>query len=75
MAHVRATEDFAAAHSRMLLKLDPDPKHRNISYSMVGRHCVIISRNRHPAIHFVIRESKLVDAFWRYTPPPHKDKR
>ena len=68
-AHLEATRDYAADHPNVILEPDPAPAFRNLSYSVVGERLVIVSKNKSPAIHFVIHHPKMVQAFLGFQPP------
>ena len=68
-AHLEATRAYAADRPNMILAPDPAPAFRNLSYSVVGERLVIVSKNKSPAIHFVIHHPKMVQAFLGFQPP------
>ena len=68
-AHLEATRAYAADRPNMILAPDPAPAFRTLSYSVVGERLVIVSKNKSPAIHFVIHHPKMVQAFLGFQPP------
>ena len=68
-AHLEATRAYAADRPNMILAPDPAPAFRNLSYTIVGERLVIVSKNKSPAIHFVIHHPKMVQAFLGFQPP------
>ena len=73
-AHLEETRAFCRAHPNLVLETDPVPAFRNISYTVVGNRLVIVSKNKSPAIHFVIHHKKMVQAFSRFHPPIREEK-
>ena len=67
--HIALTRQFAEAHPNMTLKTDEHPVFKNISYTVVGNHQVIISKNKYPTIHFIIHHKKMVQSFQNFIPP------
>ena len=68
-AHLEVTRAYAADRPNMILAPDPAPAFRNLSYTIVGERLVIVSKNKSPAIHFVIHHPKMVQAFLGFQPP------
>ena len=69
LAHLEATRAYAAVRPNVILEPDPAPAFRNVSYTVVGERLVIVSKNKSPAIHFVIHHPKMVQAFLGFQPP------
>ena len=67
--HIALTRQFAEAHPNMTLKTDEHPVFKNISYTVVGNHQVIVSKNKYPTIHFIIHHKKMVQSFQNFIPP------
>ena len=59
MKHLEETKEFAKNHKNLNLVLSETHAFRNIQIVINEGKWVLISKNRHPAIHFVIRHSKL----------------
>ena len=57
--HLEETKEFAESHESLNLVLSEAHAFRNIQIVINEGKWVLISKNRHPAIHFVIRHSKL----------------
>nr|MBQ4172522.1 hypothetical protein [Ruminococcus sp.] len=68
-AHLQATKYFAVQHPNLTVKTDSSPAFRNITYSVIHADTVIVSKNKSPAIHFVIHHKKMVQAFMNFIPP------
>ena len=66
--HLAETADLAARLPGLRLETDPDPAFRNISYAVVGDRFAVVSKNRSPAIHFVIRHKKMIRAIRNFIP-------
>ena len=63
LLHLRQTEKFAAAHPRCRMVKNPAPAFRNINITIANGKYVIVSKSNSPAIHFVIKHPKMVEAF------------
>ena len=48
---------------------DPQPTFRNINITISGSQTVIVSKEKSPAIHFVIHHKKMIRAFQNFIPP------
>ena len=59
LEHIEQTERFAAAHPRCRLKLTADSTFRNLQIVMHEGQWAMVSKEKSPAIHFVIRHAKL----------------
>lgn len=70
--HLKAAEQFAQAHPGYTLRTDPSHVFRNIQVQILERKWVMISKNKAPAIHFVIRHAKMLNAFENFI-APHKE--
>ena len=68
-AHLQETLRFAGEHPNLTVEKNPAPAFRNISYTIVGERLVIVSKEKSPAIHFVIHHKKMVQAFRNFIPP------
>ena len=67
--HLEATKQFAESHPNYFLKSDTAHAFRNIQIQIHEGKCVTVSKNKAPAIHFVIRHSKMLDAFENFIVP------
>lgn len=56
-------EEFAQLHPNYHLKLDTAHVFRNIQIQIHEGKWVMVSKNKTPTIHFVIRHSKMLNAF------------
>ena len=61
-AHLAETKAFAETHSRLTLKQVPQKAFRNINIEIHAGAWVMISKNKVPVIHFVIRHPRLRQA-------------
>ena len=68
-AHLQATIRFAAEHPGVTLEQNPAPAFHNISFTIPGSRLVIVSKEKSPAIHFVIHHKMMVQAFLNFIPP------
>ena len=63
------TEQFAAVHPRCRLELTADSTFRNLQIVMHEGRWAMVSKEKSPAIHFVIRHAKLRSAIESFEPP------
>ena len=68
-AHLQATLRFAERCPNMTVRTDANPAFRNITYSVIENDAVIVSKNKCPTIHFIVKHNKMVQAFQNFTPP------
>ena len=60
----------AAEHDANLhLEFDPSAAFHNINITIFGEKMVIVSKEKSPAIHFVIHHKKMIRAFRNFIPP------
>ena len=69
LEHVDQTEQFAAVHPRCRLELTADSTFRNLQIVMHEGRWAMVSKEKSPAIHFVIRHAKLRSAIESFEPP------
>ena len=69
LAHLEQTERFAAAHPRCRLELTGSGTFRNLQINMHQGQWAMVSKEKSPAIHFVIRHPKLRGAIENFVPP------
>ena len=69
LEHIDQTEQFAAVHSRCRLELTADSTFRNLQIVMHEGRWAMVSKEKSPAIHFVIRHVKLRSAIESFEPP------
>lgn len=62
LEHIDQTEQFAAVHPRCRLELTADSTFRNLQIVMHEGQWAMVSKEKSPAIHFVIRHAKLRSA-------------
>lgn len=67
--HIEQTEAFAAAHPTWHLTWGPDLGFRNVQITVRPDAWVLVSKNTSPAVHFVLRHKKMVEAFERFEMP------
>lgn len=68
LEHLRLTEEFAACHPGYTVSTAHYQPFRNIQIQIVEDSLVMISKNKAPAIHFVIRHPKMVAALQNFVP-------
>ena len=68
-AHIAQTEEFAATHPNWHLSWGPDLGFRNIQITVRPGSWALVSKNTSPAVHFVLRHKKMVEAFERFEMP------
>ena len=66
LEHIDQTEQFAAVHPRCRLELTADSTFRNLQIVMHEGRWAMVSKEKSPAIHFVIRHAKLRRALCRW---------
>ena len=69
LAHLAQTEAFAAGHPRYELEFTGGGAFRNLQICIHEGQWAMVSKERSPAIHFVIRHPKLRAAIERFVPP------
>lgn len=69
LEHIDHTEQFAAVHPRCRLELTADSTFRNLQIVMHEGRWAMVSKEKSPAIHFVIRHAKLRSAIESFEPP------
>lgn len=69
LEHIEQTEKFAAAHPRCRLELTAGSTFRNLQIVMHEGQWAMVSKEKSPAIHFVIRHAKLRSAIESFEPP------
>ncbi len=68
-AHLGETRGFAGSHTNVVLNEEPSPTFKNITYSVIGDKAVVVSKNKYPTIHFIIRHPRMVSSFKSFIPP------
>ena len=74
LAHIEQTERFAEEHPRCRLELTTGGTFRNLQISMHEGQWAMVSKEKSPAIHFVIRHAKLRTAIENFVPPVVEEK-
>ncbi len=69
LAHIAQTERFAAEHPLCRLELTGGGTFRNLQITMHEGQWAMVSKEKSPAIHFVIRHAKLRTAIESFAPP------
>ena len=67
--HLNATKLFVETHPNYSMKTDPAHVFRNIQIQIHEGKWAMVSKNKAPAIHFVIRHSKMLNAFENFIVP------
>lgn len=68
-AHLEATKQFAKIHANYHLKMDSAHAFRNIQIQLHKGKWAMVSKTKTPTIHFVIRHSKMLNAFENFIAP------
>ena len=63
-----ALKELEAENKNLHLEFDASTAFRHINISIIGDKMVIVSKEKSPAIHFVIHHKKMVRAFRNYIP-------
>ena len=74
LAHIKQTERFAEEHPRCRLELTTGGTFRNLQISIHEGQWAMVSKEKSPAIHFVIRHAKLRTAIENFVPPVVEEK-
>ncbi len=69
LEHLELTRQFAVGHPQCRLVYNQSPAFRNINITMIDSKLVIVSKNKSPAIHFVIHHHRMIEAFQNFSPP------
>lgn len=69
LEHLQQTKDFANKYNHYTLTINKEQVFRNIQISIHEGKWVMISKNKTPVIHFVIRHSKMIDAIENFVVP------
>ena len=67
--HLEACRDFAEKHKSYRLNEHEDHAFRNIQIRMHEGSWAMVSKNKAPAVHFVIRHPKMLDALENFVVP------
>lgn len=67
--HLEQTKQFAELYEKCSLKINEYPSFRNINIKIVKNKQVIVSKNKSPAIHFVIKHPRMIEAFEKFSAP------
>ena len=69
LTHLEAASAYAAAHKNYSLRIGETHAFRNIQIRILEDKWVIISKNKAPVIHFVIRHPRMVSALENFAAP------
>lgn len=69
LAHLQLTEQFEARHPHFHIEHHNSPVFRNINITIIEGQYVIVSKNKSPAIHFIIRHPRIMKAFENFYLP------
>lgn len=69
LEHLEQTKAYAAAHPNYTAKFSSAHTFRNIQINIHEGNWAVISKNKAPAIHFVVRHPKLLNAIENFIPP------
>ncbi|MBP3880290.1 MAG: hypothetical protein J6D46_08245, partial [Lachnospiraceae bacterium] len=64
-----ALREMEAENENLRLEYDPNTTFRHINIQIIGDKMVIVSKEKSPAIHFVIHHKKMIRAFRDFIPP------
>lgn len=64
-----ALRETEAENENLRLEFDPTATFRHINIQIIGDKMVIVSKEKSPAIHFVIHHKKMIRAFRDFIPP------
>ncbi|MGN0968393.1 MAG: helix-turn-helix domain-containing protein [Oscillospiraceae bacterium] len=73
LEHRSQTEAYAAAHPNYTVRCSGTHTFRNIQIAILEGKWAVISKNKAPAIHFVIRHPKLLSAIENFVAPLHPE--
>lgn len=68
-AHLEEMRKLAEEYPDLHLKMNPASVFRNINFAVLGERLVVVSKEKGPAIHFVIQHKRMVQAFKTFIPP------
>lgn len=66
LEHFKLVEEYSASHDNFTYKLSDKLKFRNIQVQILEKKCIVISKEKAPTIHFVIRHRKMIDALYNF---------
>ena len=69
LEHLKITEEFAAEHRNYKLKKIHSPAFGNLQITVHEQQWAMVSKSKAPAIHFVIKHPKLLNAIENFVPP------
>lgn len=69
LKHLKDTKAFAAAHPHCTLRQLQTPAFSNLQIFIFEGQWAMVSKNRSPAVHFMIRHPALCRAIERFSPP------
>ena len=67
--HLEQTKEFAKRYEKCSFQINDYPSFRNINITIVENKQVIVSKNKSPAIHFVIKHPHMIEAFEKFSAP------
>ena len=67
--HLRSLKKMASECKNLAVKENTNPTFRNITFTVFPGKGVIVSKDNSPAIHFVIRHPKMIEAFSSFAAP------
>ena len=73
LKHLQQTKDFCIKNANYTVKLNQDAVFRNIRISIHEGKWAMISKNKTPVIHFVIKHSKMLYAIEHFKVPVSED--
>ncbi len=69
LLHMRQTKEYAKKYKNCHIKINPCPSFRNIDITIIEKKVVMVSKSKSPAIHFLIKHPKMIEAFEKFIIP------
>lgn len=69
LAYREVLERVSSENSNLVVEYSASPAFHNINITIAGDSVVIVSKEKSPAIHFVIHHKKMIRAFQNFIPP------
>lgn len=66
LEHLKLVEAYAKHHDNFTYQTSTKLKFRNIQVQILDKKCIVISKEKAPTIHFVIRHRKIIDALYNF---------
>lgn len=66
LEHMEQTKVFAKENANFSLSFSDKLKFHNIQIQILDKKCIVISKEKAPTIHFIIRHRKMIDALYNF---------